>query len=579
MRDVGRAGERRARRRAVRAALVVVVGLVVATYLAFAKELPFASHFELRGVFSTATQLKPGSEVRRFGVKIGEVTTVDAGPDDTSVVTMQIDRSEGLHADASLAIVPRLLFEGNFYVDVRPGSPTADELDSGETIPLARTKVPVQIDQVLSALDSGTREALTSSFGELADAFGGPPRGRGFEGLRHSVRELDRALPSVRVAARGFQGTRPGDLHRAVSSGARFTAELGQDPAALAGLVTSFNRVARGLSADQEALSATVRELDRVLVAAPESLTEIDRLLPPLTSFAEELRPALRAMPSTLPQAAGLVRQINRLVRPRELPDLLDQIEPFNAHLPSLAAPLAEALSLAGHAGRCLDNTVLPAFNTVIDDGPNTTGYKIWQDTLHLGANLLGSSAGFDGNGGTLRLGLTFGANQLQGVFPGLGEFVGNGEIEGVNPIWLGAGARPEFRPDQWCEEQTIPDYTARSRIGRPPGWESSSAYQPPEAQQERQQDMLRLLVGTDADRRTLLERLLRTLPLGSPAAPPRERSRAPDTAEPTDVPKPDTPPPTPQGGPGPAPSDPPVPSNGDNPLSALLEALLGGGK
>ena len=60
--------------------------------------------------------------------------------------------------------------------------------------------------------------------------------------------------------------------------------------------------------------------------------------------------------------------------------------------------------------------------------------------TGFLGANLLGSSAGFDGNGGTLRLGLAEGANALQEHIPGIGEVVGNGEYEGVNPVWLGAG-------------------------------------------------------------------------------------------------------------------------------------------
>ena len=67
--------------------------------------------------------------MRIAGVDVGEVTSVDAHrgrPRRPAVVTMSIN-SNGLpiHADATAKIRPRIFLEGNFYVDLQPGTPSA----------------------------------------------------------------------------------------------------------------------------------------------------------------------------------------------------------------------------------------------------------------------------------------------------------------------------------------------------------------------------------------------------------------------------------------------------------------------
>ena len=70
--------------------------------------------------------------------------------DDGAVVTMRIqDKGRRSTRDAQLKIRPRIFLEGNFFVDVSPGSPSAPELADGETIPVNQTATPVQLDQVL----------------------------------------------------------------------------------------------------------------------------------------------------------------------------------------------------------------------------------------------------------------------------------------------------------------------------------------------------------------------------------------------------------------------------------------------
>ena len=70
------------------------------------------------------------------------------------------DKGLPIHKDATLKIRPRIFLEGNFFVDLPPGTPRAPTIGDGDTIPVTQTAAPVQLDQVLTALQSDTREDL-----------------------------------------------------------------------------------------------------------------------------------------------------------------------------------------------------------------------------------------------------------------------------------------------------------------------------------------------------------------------------------------------------------------------------------
>jgi phospholipid/cholesterol/gamma-HCH transport system substrate-binding protein len=157
---------RRHRRGMSNLAAGIVAALVIAAaiYLAFGGPTPFAaSPFVLKAVFTTETQLHIPSPVRIAGVDVGQVTSVRplGGNSRAAVVTMDIN-SDGLpiHADATAGILTRIFLEGNFYVDLHPGTPNAPILSSGATLPAASTSGPVQLDRVLAALTSDARGNL-----------------------------------------------------------------------------------------------------------------------------------------------------------------------------------------------------------------------------------------------------------------------------------------------------------------------------------------------------------------------------------------------------------------------------------
>src|SRR6202035_5533870 len=95
---------------------------------------------------------------------------------DLAVVTMQIDsNSQPIHSDATIAIRPRLFLEGNFYVQLSPGTPSAPALRNDGTIPVGHTADPVQIDQLLDALPSQIRVQLQQTLQGLGEAVDVPP--------------------------------------------------------------------------------------------------------------------------------------------------------------------------------------------------------------------------------------------------------------------------------------------------------------------------------------------------------------------------------------------------------------------
>ncbi|HEX5781731.1 MAG TPA: MlaD family protein, partial [Solirubrobacteraceae bacterium] len=170
--------------------VIALTVIAVVVYLGWTKAIPFQSHYEVKAAFESSNNLRTGSPVRIAGVEVGKVTAVEARPGEAgagdegeargsgrgegALVTMRIkDAGRPVHADATAKIRPRIFLEGNFFVDLTAGSPGAAELEDGATIPVQQTATPVQIDEVLTALQSDTREDLKVLLHEYGKALDG----------------------------------------------------------------------------------------------------------------------------------------------------------------------------------------------------------------------------------------------------------------------------------------------------------------------------------------------------------------------------------------------------------------------
>ena len=146
-------------------------------YFGFTKDIPFTQGFRLHAQFESANSIRPNSPVRIAGVEVGKVKSVEPveGSNDAVLVMELNDSALPLHKDATAKIRPRIFLEGNFFVDLKPGTPGSPQLESGDTIAVTQTATPVQLDEVLTSLQSDSREDLKALLTGLNTALNSKP--------------------------------------------------------------------------------------------------------------------------------------------------------------------------------------------------------------------------------------------------------------------------------------------------------------------------------------------------------------------------------------------------------------------
>ena len=240
---------------------LVLVGLF--TYFGFTKANPFANPYEFKAVFNDVNNLKPKSPVRIAGVEVGKVLKVEPVTDGKGAaeVTMEVeDKGLPIKEDAELKIRPRIFLEGNFFVDLEPGSPSAKELDDGGTIPVTQTAAPVQWGDLLTALQSDTRADLQTFLREYSK---GLDKG-GAEGFNEAIRYWEPAYRYSSLANDATLGQDPNhDLQRVLRGQQKTFAAIAKDERALKDLVTNFNVTAGAFAREDQALAASIPALQQ----------------------------------------------------------------------------------------------------------------------------------------------------------------------------------------------------------------------------------------------------------------------------------------------------------------------------
>jgi phospholipid/cholesterol/gamma-HCH transport system substrate-binding protein len=428
----------------------------IGTYLGFTKSIPFRQHFEVKAAFQTANNIKENSAVRIAGVNVGKVTAVDfLHPGEAqAVVTMRIDK-KGLpiHKDATMVIRPRIFLEGNFFVDIHPGSPSAPVLGDGDMVPVNQTSTPVQLDQILTALQSDTREdlqRLLREFGEGLDR-------EGSAGYNRSIPYWKPAYRDSGIVSDALLGETRHDLSGYVKQAGRVAEALDRNSEQLKSLVTDFNTTAHALAVRDEQLSEAIAELPRTLRTARPALAALNASFPPLRRLVSDLRPATRSSKPALEASTPLVRELNRLVSERELRGLVRDLRPT---VPSLAQLNRASIPLYGQvrlASSCQNEVVLPWTKDKIEDRTFPATGRVFEEAPKPLSGLAGESRSGDANGQWFRV-LLSGGNY---AYPAGTDrfFLTTLPIEGANPPPpLPAGHRSPLRPDVACETQQPPD-------------------------------------------------------------------------------------------------------------------------
>jgi ABC-type transporter Mla subunit MlaD len=344
-----------------RAGLLTLVLLGVLSYFGFTKANPFADPYEFEAVFRTASNLQPKSPVRIAGIDVGKVKSVEPVDGGTrgARVTMEVeDNGLPIREDAQLKIRPRIFLEGNFFVDLQPGSPSSPELEDGGTIPMQQTAAPVQFGDVLNALQSDTREDLKTFLEEYGDK--GLGNG-GAEGFRESIQYWEDAYRNSALANDATLGQDPSrDVQRMLKGQARTFAALVEDERALKDLITNFNVTAGAFAREDVALEASIPELRDMLRAARPALGSLNASLPSVRSFARDALPGVSSSDETLAASLPFMTQARRLMSPAELRGLAAELRRRIPALVRLNRSTIPVLRQSRQLSACVNNVLVP---------------------------------------------------------------------------------------------------------------------------------------------------------------------------------------------------------------------------
>ena len=479
---------RRAPRSPVTIGLIALVVILIVTFLGFTKNIPFTTPYELKATFASANSIRPGAPVRIAGVNVGKVAKLEPSPGgDASIMTMQISK-QGLpiHEDATAKIRPRIFLEGNFFVDLKPGSPEAPTLDSGGMLKVTQTATPVQLDEVLTALQSDTRQdlkdildglstALTSEPSK-ADDRSADPSARGetaAESFNDAYDDIPAAERSTAQVFEAFLGSEPGrDVSRLIVGAARTSAALTRHEEQLKDLITNFNRTMGAFASESGNLQASIRLLAPTLEQANGALASLNAAFPPTRAFAREILPGVRETPATIDASLPWIAQTRKLVSQAELGGLVKELSPATRDLATLADAAIQLLPETTLTSRCARQVILPAGDLVIDD-EFKTGAANYKEFWWAMAALSGESQNFDGNGTYVRFQPGGGDQAVSlGTAGSVAEQFGNnvGVPLGNRPFY--PGKRPPYRPDVACYTNTLPNLNgpaaAKSETSRP---------------------------------------------------------------------------------------------------------------
>jgi phospholipid/cholesterol/gamma-HCH transport system substrate-binding protein len=433
----------------VRAGILALVLVGLFAYFGFTKANPFANPYEFKAVFNDVNNLKPKSPVRIAGVEVGKVLKVEpvTEGDGAAEVTMEVeDKGLPIKKDAELKIRPRIFLEGNFFVDLKPGSPSAGELGDGETIPVTQTAAPVQWGDLLTALQSDTRSDLQTFLREYSK---GLDKG-GAEGFNQAIKYWEPAYRYSSLANDATLGQDPNhDLQRVLTGQQETFAALVKDERSLKDLVTNFNVTAGAFAREDAALAASIPALRDTLRVGHPALLSLDTALPSLRAFARDALPGVRSSDETLAESLPFITQARLLMSERELRGTarvlrrtIPDVVAFNR---SSVPFLRESRALSA----CTNNVLVPFMHLKI---PNPeTGNEAENSDQEVRSQL---QRGFPGLSGESRL--SDGNNQYfhAGVTP-------PGDRVRPGPPPDGGSMPMPHRPDMPCEDQELPNLHA----------------------------------------------------------------------------------------------------------------------
>jgi phospholipid/cholesterol/gamma-HCH transport system substrate-binding protein len=203
--------------------------------------------------FTRAIQVFPAVKVRVLGVAVGQVEDVQNAQNGV-IVTFNVTKPDiKLPSNVKAAVVPQSLL-GERYIQLFPAYRGGSELKPGGTIPLSRTAVPAEPDELLQSLNdymSGLDPQTMTRFVENAAQV-----------LNRNGANLNRLIQHG-AGVIGTLSSKRNDLKTLIVQLDKLTTALATRQRGISGLIHNYNTVGHAIVDDRTALEGTISGLNQ----------------------------------------------------------------------------------------------------------------------------------------------------------------------------------------------------------------------------------------------------------------------------------------------------------------------------
>ncbi|MDH6284483.1 MCE family protein [Prescottella agglutinans] len=255
--------------------------------------------------FPSTTGLYAGDDVRVLGVKVGTIESIDPNGTGATVV-MNVDRSVEIPADAKAVIMAPSLVAARF-VQLTPVYTGGETMADGGEIPIGRTAVPVEWDEIKTELTK-LSDALgpqggadQGSLGTFIDTVGANLDGNG-DALRNTLRELSDTMKTLSDGRTDLFGTIR-NLQTFVSALSASNQQIVQFGGRLHSVSSLLADTSDELGTALQDLDVAIGDVNRFVTENRDSLTEQVGRLADATSVLVEKRPELEMVLHVAPTA------------------------------------------------------------------------------------------------------------------------------------------------------------------------------------------------------------------------------------------------------------------------------------
>jgi phospholipid/cholesterol/gamma-HCH transport system substrate-binding protein len=409
------------------------------------------SSYQVKAIFTNASQLVSGDQVEVAGNSIGSVSNIALTPNGQAELTLSINDSNYQPLrQGTLATVRLTSLSGiaNRYVDLRLGPANGPKIANNGVIGTTNTTSAVDIDELFNTLDAPTRKGLQDVFQGSASQY----QGQG-QKMQQAWQYLNPAVVSTSVLFNEINRDTSKFTNFLVKS-SNLVSDLAQRSSDLSGLVQHLGTTTQALAAQKNALGQSIQRLPGFMALADTTFVNLRNALNEITPLVNASKPVAPKLQKLLVQLRPLA--VDSVPTVRDLANIISRPGTNNdlIELTKLGVPLA-AVTCGQGAGASNCTGTLQA------NGQARNG-AFQESTLALNAStpematarpyavdLTGWFEGYthpgtqDANGGSSRIapviGLTSLENGLTNVIPPgiagfLQQFLGTG-TPGSNPL------------------------------------------------------------------------------------------------------------------------------------------------